>query len=338
MNSGAEWNVEGTDIEPENGFEVVGPYGLQRCGAGVNERLLRLDEALRWMTYTKEWPKDKSMYAVFSPLIQWDEADSQYRRQVLYVLNHEGYAYPLSLGEKLTPAAADVWGDMPFSYSHTYSMGTVREIADTWRDSWPGYVANTDPFYRAGWVKYCKAMKDLARANELPRLWEDKYREDYYINLGEWTERCKRFVRSLSRLAVPVSVAHELWGWGRVTADVAQSNEVAVAAPALAIEAQYVTDWPSLVQYRSQFASLAAQKRPVWQPEHVALLAGRLHEEHQAGRGRGALARLASELGAVRSTLGERLIKHGYSSATGEKQQAPVTPWSGMGGRGVKAA
>ena len=144
-------------------------------------------------------------------------------------------------------------------------------------------------------------MKRVAKANELPSLWEEKYREDYYINLGDWKERCQRFVRSLSRLAVPVSVAHELWGWGRAVA-VAQSD--AVADTAAAIEVQDVTDWHSLVRYRLQFASLAAQKRPVWLPGHVEILAARLQEEHQAGRGRGALGRLAGELRAVRSTVG----------------------------------
>lgn len=335
MEAGIEQHAGSVEIKPEEGFEVVGPYGLQRCGPGVNDRLLRLDEALHWMAFKKEWPRDKSVYAVFSPLIQWDEADSPYRRQVLYLLNHEGYAYPLSLGDKLNPAAVDVWGDMSFSYGHTYSMGTVREMADVWAESWPGYVANADPFYRAGWVEYCKAMKRVAKANELPSLWEEKYREDYYINLGDWKERCQRFVRSLSRLAVPVSVAYELWGWGRAVAAV-QSDVVADTAPA--IEVQDVIDWPSLVRYRLQFASVAAQKRPVWLPGHVEILAARLHEEHQAGQGRGALGRLAGELRAVRSTVGELLKKHDFNQATGEKQQAPATPWSGLGGRGGKAA
>ena len=88
-------------------------------------------------------------------------------------------------------------------------------------------------------------------------------------------------MRSLSRLAVPVSVAYELWGWGRAVAAV-QSDVVADTAPA--IEVQDVIDWPSLVRYRLQFASVAAQKRPVWLPGHVEILAARLHEEHQAGQ------------------------------------------------------
>ena len=115
-------------------------------------------------------------------------------------------------------------------------------------------------------------------------------------------------------------------------------QSVAGAQAAPAIEAQGVTDWSSLVRYRLQFASWAAQKRPAWLLEHVEILAAQLHEEHQAGRGRGALGRLAGELGSVRSTVGELLKKHGFNQATGEKQQALSTPWSGIGGRGGKAA
>lgn len=295
MNADAECGVGAIVIEPEIGFQVVGPYGSQRCGEGVNERLLRLDEALHWMMHKKELPKDKSIYAVFSPLIQWDEADSKYRRQVLYVLNHEGYAYTLSLGDKLNPAAVDIWGDMPFSYSHTYSMGTVREIAETWRDSWPGYVENADSFYRAGWVNYCKAMKKLAKASELPRLWESKYREDYFINLDDWKERCKRFVRSLSRLAVPVSVAHELWGWGSV----AQPDVLPSATAAPVMEAQDVIDWPSLVQnHKALFTSPGA-----W-PTHWRRIALEFHEfGHGARRGATTKKQMAGALGVSRDTV-----------------------------------
>lgn len=329
--------LPGQVVELEDGYDVHSSHGLLSRAPGPSNRLLCLVDVFEWMR-RKELPRKAVVHAVFDPLVQLDEADEPHRRQELYVVNGEDYAHPLSLGEHLNPKARVVWGQLDFAYQDTYSMGAAREIAELWDASWPGYVCDPGQFYQQGWIQHCKNMKRVARLNCGPRDWEEEYRSRYYLSLEEWKERCKSAVRLLSRLAVPLSVAHELWGWGRIVEVVPQVKAVADTTPALVIEAQCVTDWPSLVQYRSQFASLAAQKRPVWQPEHVALLAWRLHEEHQAGRGRGALARLASELGAVRSTLGERLIKHGYSSATGEKQQAPVTPWSGMGGRGVKAA
>lgn len=203
------------EIVPLEGWEPVGPYGLQRFKEGRDGRLLRLDEALYWMAHTQEWPRKKAVYKAFSPLVQWDEADES-RRQVLYMLNGEEYAHPLSLGDRLNPRAVDIWGDLPFSYKDGYSQGTVREIADLWDESWPGYVQDPDDFYRKGWVSYCKTTKALAIAAEGPHRWEKEYRDRYFMNLGEWKDRCKRAVRSLSRLAVPFEVAHELWGWGTV--------------------------------------------------------------------------------------------------------------------------
>ena len=334
MSASDECNTE-LQIEPEDGYEIVGPHGLQRFGKGTNDRLLRLDEALYWLAHTKEHPRKGSVYAIFSPLVQWDEADPSYRRQVLYLINGEDYAYPLSLGDRLNPAALDVWGDMPFSNGDSYSMGTVREIAELWETSWPGFAADAEPFYRAGWVEYCKAMKRVAKASELPHLWEEKYRNDYYINLGEWKERCKRFVRSFSRLAVPIAVAHELWGWGKAVAVVAS-----IAAPAVPITANDVNDWPSLVRYRLGTAlqvGAEIQKRPAWSSEHVAILAARLQQECREGRGKGALGRLAKELGTSRQALiGSQkpdgkpgpLVRHGYSVTTGLKL---ATPFDGLG-------
>lgn len=120
---------------------------------------------------------------------------------------------------------------------------------------------------------------------------------------------------------------------------VAAGGQEAGAPATPAIAAQDVTDWPSLVRYRRQFAdNKVFQRRPEWLPAHVALLAGQLQQECSAGHGRGALGRLAQELGAVRSTVGELLKKHDYSTTTGEKQQPPATAWSGLGSRGAKAA
>lgn len=146
----------------------------------------------------------------------------------------------------------------------------------------------------------------------------------------------------VGRLAVPFAVAYELWGWGSVAAAVALPDVLPSATVAPVIEVQDVTDWPSLVRYRQQFVHFTGakevQKRAVWVDEHVAQLAARLNEEYLAGRWRGALGRLAGELGIARSTAGELLKKRGFNQATGEKQQAPATPWSGAGGRGGKAA
>lgn len=117
-----------------------------------------------------------------------------------------------------------------------------------------------------------------------------------------------------------------------------------IAAPAAPITVDDVTDWPDLVQYRLQFVDVVAPKRPEWLPEHVAILAARLHEEHKAGRGKGALGRLAKELDTTRQALiGSQkkdgkpgpLVRYGYDVATGLKL---ATPFDGLGAQKTKAA
>lgn len=333
--------LPGQIVEPEDGYDVHSPHGLLSYGSGLSSRLLRLVDVFEWMR-CKELPRKKVLDAIFSPLVQLDEADGGYRRQELYVVNGEDYAHPLSLGDRLNPKARAVWDELEFAYQHTYSMGVVRQVAEKWEESWPGYVGDPGPFYRDGWVQHCKAMKILAQSNYGPKGWEEEYRSRYYLTQEEWISRCKGYVRLLSRLAVPLSLAHELWGWGHAAVAVAQLDAAADAPAAPAIGALDVTDWPSLVRYRQQFAQLIEQERyqelPGWLPEHVALLAGQLQQECAAGRKRGALGRLAKELGYVRGQrVSELLKKHGYSAVTGETVQASANPFDGLQARNIKA-
>lgn len=240
------------EIVPLDGWCVDSGLGLQRFDDTSAGSLVRLDEALHWLMHGREWPRGKAVYAVFSPLVQWDEADGQARRQVLYVLNHQDYAYPLSLGDRLNPRAADVWGDLAFSFSNTYSQGTVREVADLWDASWPGYSHDSQRFYREGWVSYCKTMKGLAQTAVGVVSWEDEYRKRYYMDLGAWKERCKKAVQSLRRLAVPIGVAHELWGYGHVQKPAAAVSALS-AAPDV-VEVFPLKDFPALVAYRKENA------------------------------------------------------------------------------------
>ena len=307
MSAGAGADIGSQEIKPEDDYKVHGPYGLLRRGPAASDCLLSLVDVFEWMRQ-KGLPRKSVVDAVLAPLVQWDEADRD-RRQELYVVNGNDYANPLSLGDRLNPKAIAVWEQLNFSSQDTYSMGTVREIADLWDSSWPGYVEQADQFYQDGWVQYCKQMKLLAQSNHGPKGWEEEYRSRYHLSLGEWKERCTSSVRLLSLLAVPLQVAHELWGWGRVATTEALLDAAASPSSAPAIEAQDVSDWPSLVQYRSQFINLPAQKRPEWPREHVALLAGQLNEERLAGRGRGALERLAKELGYSRGVRVSQLIE-----------------------------
>lgn len=320
-------------IVPHDGYEVITEWGLQRFDDTDAGRLLRLDEALHWLVHGREWPRGKAVYAVFSPLVQWDEADGQDRRQVLYMLNHQDYAYPLSLGDRLNPRAVDVWGDLAFSYSDTYSQGTVREVADLWDASWPGYPIDPQTFYRDGWVSYCKTMKGLAKAAVGVVDWEVEYRKRYYMDLGAWKERCKKAVQSLRRLAVPIGVAHELWGYGHVQAPAAAVATLSVvAAPAEVVEVFPLKDFDALVEYRrGKKADFVAAGKPnknaPWvtsdpYDNQVATLKAK-HKE--LGGDSAAATEIGLLLGCARQTVESALLK--------EQKPLPIDFAAGLGAR-----
>lgn len=227
-----------SDIAPLDGWEPQGPYGLQRFNGSPGGRLLRLDEVLYWMGHALEWPRRKAIYAVFSHLIQLDEADPPHQRMVLYIVNGEGYAEPLAVGDKLNPKARDFWGKLSYEHPGELSYGVAREIAELWQESWPGYSQHTDEFYRVGWMEYCKHAKKAAVARDGAIQGEEEYRTRYHMSLEEWKQRCAKAVFLLGRVAVPFSVAHELWGWGTLVKE----------APASPFP---LADWQDLLAYRN---------------------------------------------------------------------------------------
>lgn len=321
-------------IEPpkDSGWTAHGPYGLQRFQDGDGGHLLRLDEALHWMTCELELPRKRAVYSVFSPLVQLDEADGRHRRTVLYMLNGNDYAYPLALGDRLNPQTEDVWGQLQFSYWNTNSQGTVREIADLWDESWPGYVQNPDGFYRDGWVAYCKTMQALAKSSLGVIDWHREYRNRYYMGLESWKERCQNAVHSLSRLAVPFTVAHELWGWGTVAAPATLADTVPAAPPAVLVPDD-VKDYETLVRYRQQFLHLKPQKRPKWLPKHIEIAS----DEVQA-RGRGGKAAVAKELGYPTASGLNSVFAGAAKRAERDAERAKASAFSKGLGQRSKAA
>lgn len=102
---------------------------------------------------------------------------------------------------------------------------------------------------------------------------------------------------------------------------------VTSTAPMPALKAPEAIDWPSLVRYRLQFVETAVQARPAWLSSHVGVLATRLCRECESGQGRGALGRLAEEIGISRQAAAELLKKHRYEAATGYKI-SDAEPWT----------
>lgn len=92
---------------------------------------------------------------------------------------------------------------------------------------------------------------------------------------------------------------------------VALDTESSSAPETPAIKKGDVTDWPSLVQYRQQFFELAAQNRPSWPVEHIAILGAALKAE-KASHSKGATKRVASELGISGQRVTELLEREDY--------------------------
>lgn len=316
----------------------MGPYGLQRFGPAPEARLVCLDQVLDWLCLVKEMPPSRALRMVFGRLVELDEADAPYRKTVLYVINCQDYAVPLEQKGLLNPLARDVWCELDFAYEGLMAQGTVREIADRWEESWPGYVTDAAKFYQQGWVRYCKAFQYVAQREYGPHRWREEYRKRYYITQEDWRERCQACMKAFRLLAVPLSVANELWGWGRAVEAVGQTDAPAApSATAAPLTAEAVKTYAELVCYRLSFASLPAQKRPSWDAKHVALVADQLRQECAKGSGRGALGRLAKDFGVARSTLEEVVKKHGYRASTGQQTQEPSAPpagpWRALGER-----
>lgn len=101
--------------------------------------------------------------------------------------------------------------------------------------------------------------------------------------------------------------------------------QAASASVAAALSADEVQDLPTLVRYRLQFAGKPAQQRPQWTAPHVMLVRAWLRQEQEAGRDRGAVGRLAGDMGMTRQGLQSVLDKH--------VQRAQATAFDGLARR-----
>lgn len=101
--------------------------------------------------------------------------------------------------------------------------------------------------------------------------------------------------------------------------------QAASADAAAALSAEEVQDLPTLVRYRLQFAGKPAQQRPQWTAPHVVLVRAWLRQEQEAGRDRGAVGRLAGDMGMTRQGLQSVLDKH--------VERAQATAFDGLGRR-----
>lgn len=278
-----EWPVhrpQSLEILPQEGWQANSPFGNQVSYSGA--KLVRLEVLVRFVQATSDLPLLEVLQTVASPLIQ--EASS---------------SEALSLGETwlhvLDPAGRPLLFWMPEQKRmnpNIQGLEALPEI-DQYTGGWPATVENV-----------MRATFDDWRLNGLPT--NDRVTFD-------------------RRLAIPHTLAYELCGWGSVAEKSERGQPDSVVpllvlapaeAPALAMAVADVQDWDSLVAYRNQFKDMQANRRPSWPDSHVALVRQKLNAAEKAGHGRGAMERLAKELGFSRGQgLREMLKRHPESAA-----------------------
>lgn len=277
-------------IEPVEGYNVRWQHGLLRSGPAPADRLVRLADVVRWLMHARELPFAAAVDEVCARI----DGDSIMH---MYTVDETGYARPMweaSAFDRFALSDEQLQGGMVGRAAH--------------------YVESM----RASWLMTAWGLARLVNAPGAP--------VEYDSGLETPFEFLDRSATIPAICAIRIAKAHALWGWGTV----AQAGQlvgavVSVAAPAVALVEGDVSDWPSLVQYRRQFAGLDAQKRPDWKT-HAAIVAARVASEYAQGRGEGAIGRLADEIGITRAGLGGVLKRYGYSPAG----QKPATAWDGL--------
>lgn len=308
MDAGALPGSDEVNIEPEEGYDTHSRFGLARCGPAANDCLVRLADVLRWlMAKPRDLPFASALEEVCTRI---DEASIAH----VYQVNAMDYAKAVAVDSPWN-RFFDHDEEQDWTYEKRSALNCVRRM----RGEWLG-----DKYWMA------KVLNDSEHApHEYDPFTESLF--DYWERKGSG---------GAGAYAIRITAANALWGWGKVAQTDVEALGHVGSAPAAAITEADVTDWPSLVQYRLVSARLVGseiQKRPAWSPEHTAILAAKLNQECQAGRGRGAVERLAKELGTSRQALvGSQkpggkpgpLVRYGYSVTTGLKL---ATPFDGLG-------
>lgn len=276
-------------------------YGEPRFASGAQGRAVHLSRLVLWLMERHECVRVEAVQMLL-------EKFASESGPVVYQASYGGNGTPLNMEREWWPSDDGSLAAVPVRGHRVLSRGIGLGGVPVPR-------AESLGVGREGFVVWLK------------RGWGNPRKPDSVLNAsgfrGCW-------------LMVSEADARACWEWSSDSASEAVAPDGVAsdsATVASVIEAQDVSDWPSLVRYRLQFAEVAAQKRPVWLAAHVDLLAEQLRKLCAAGQWSGALPRLGEELGATRQALAPLLKKHGYNPATGEKEQPVATPFTGMGAR-----
>lgn len=317
-----------TKIEPLEGWTVQTKYGTLRLPGGVN--CVRLADVHAWMAKDGK-PFGMAVSEMFQPLLfAADDACKEYREaeairivSALHLLKPAGVPVPL-----FEPATSCRWDEDPLKCEnvHTFSCRTIfpkgpktieknvfRYVPQitfsggidikTLRAAFPdqghyacedGTIAGLVYALSIGAKRFLTAGVDLQ--TDVVAAWDRKNEAEAENHHGIKWPRHEIVSGYLNRLAVPIDIAHELWGWGRAVTVEAEIQ----AAPAK--EAPKLSGWTEVVVIKK-----ANKDAPLTLAQKRALAAE--FERREANGATGIAKAMAAELGGISVTAFNELKK-----------------------------
>lgn len=275
-------------VEPLESWSPNSRYGIQRLDDTPAGRLVRLEDVAVWLAQIK--PRKEVIFELFFPLIA-----SARHAVSLCLLNAESYAIPMIARDRVNPAAAGFWQFLPSVDSDSLSEVLTRAIREGWERAWPGL---SDPATDPDWIAKRaiarnKERKEMMRLHRLGLVTDpepEPWPADDFL------------MQQLRRLAVPVSKAYELWGWGRVPAEVVQL--VPAPAPASDLEPEPITTYERLRAFR------VANPGAPWTDDMHALLVSEEARRKSRPGVVGVRKALGAELGCSDKRIGVLIREH----------------------------
>lgn len=272
--------------EPLEGWQPNSRFGMQRLDDTPAGRLVRLEDVAVWLAQRK--PRKAVIFELFFPLIaSWENAES------LFLLKAEDYPIPILDAGRVSPAAAGFWQFLPSVDSGTVADDLARGIRDGWERAWPALSdPTTDPDWTiARTIARNKERSEMLKAKRLglvpdadPEPWPD---DDFLME-------------QLRRVAIPVSKAYELWGWGHAPAEVVQL----VPVPAADLEPKPIKTYSGLKAFRVENPGAP------WTHGMRAALAQEEERRKNRPGAAGVRKKLGEELGCSDKRIGELIREH----------------------------
>ncbi|WP_180127242.1 hypothetical protein [Rhodoferax sp. BLA1] len=218
-------------IKPLDGWTIQTPYGTLKTRSGVH--LVRLEDVHTWMCGNGESPNN-AVYKIFSPFYKAclsaavdGDKDSLSLTQSIFVMNALTPPDSLVIGTNQSKVQA-----VKFFASAFPELGHIR-LED-------GSIGGLVYAIGEGALRVWRGTVDI-HSDHLAVLKDrhDREQDEKYAISWPKDEDLKKL---LGRLAAPIELAYELWGWGSVT-EVVQLHSVPLASANTQTELQTVGKW-----------------------------------------------------------------------------------------------